>query len=137
MNEIPVLDLLTVISELEHCDPDRTIVTFWGGQPIPYSYRDAWEHLKRNSSPPKRRQLCLRCFCLAASTFTIGDGRAAVVEAIRRGAAQVEKFEPRPPLWPCPRCQAPLHERMRTQSELRRFPSRTYRPPPHLPKPKG
>lgn len=87
--DIPALDAVTVISILEHCDLQETMVEYFRRNP-------------RNGMPI-RRWACLRCLCQEWMLGVSGDGRVEVMRAVRKQILFVLQVQPRGDT-PCQRC---------------------------------
>lgn len=88
--DVPALDLVTVISILEHCDLEETMAHTFTCHPYNGILREEW--------------LCLRCLCHKASRHTVTDGRAELIDAVRHYGVMILKIEPRGAEHPCNRC---------------------------------
>lgn len=88
--DVPALDALTVISILEHCDLEETMVRYFARHPTVGIIREEW--------------LCLRCLCNKVSRYTITDGRGELITAVRNYDVMILATEPRGANRPCNRC---------------------------------
>lgn len=108
--EVPVFDLLTIIVMIEQCDPDLTMVTYYDDG-LGWVYWSAanrsWDSNRLRPAPMKRKT-CLGCLLKEAANRRSEDGRAAVIEAVKRDALHVASITPRAESEYCSRCQAHL-----------------------------
>lgn len=87
--DVPALDAVTVISILEHCELEETLVEYFRVNP-------------RNGMPIQR-WVCLRCLCQEWMQYLSGDGRVELMEAVQKKHVHVLQVKPRGDT-PCQRC---------------------------------
>lgn len=99
---VPVLDALSIIVMLEHCDFDWTIATFWHTR-----YRNAavygpWD--AQVLPAPLKAQWCLHCLLGMVGLSRAADGRADLIDAVKRGDIQIEALALRDDITRCAKC---------------------------------
>lgn len=107
IRKLPVLDALSVLVMLEHCDFDYTICTFWHTSYWQSGYNAASTY---GSHPaPIKAMWCLQCVLGMVGRTRGSDGRADMVEAVKCGRIQIEALAVRDDITRCEKCnqQAP------------------------------
>ena len=106
--EVEVLDLLTVIVMLEHCDPELTRVRW---------YTTRWEGKWSDLPILQPMTTCMRCLLLVCSPGANYElGRGVLIDKVKGGLMGVAMIDEPPPLWHCPRCNPLITDNMMIRS---------------------
>ena len=91
-----VVDMLTVLVMLEHCEPTMTRVVFWRTNSAP----PAWQ-----AQVPVQLTTCLKCAGVHTGGSWKADWRVNILDALKAGRIWIEEVGPFPDGGECPTCR--------------------------------